>query len=484
MSQPTTATAEDTPPGGPRGPLDRFFDLTGRGSTVPRELRGGVTTFMAMAYIILLNPIILGGAKDINGAALSIPQLTTMTALSAAVTTIVMGLAGNVPMALASGLGINAVVAFQAAPQMTWPQAMGLVVIEGVIIVLLAVSGVRQLIMDAIPLALKHAIAVGIGCFIALVGLVDSGFVTSSAASPPLALGIGGKLSTWPTLVFAVALILMIVLYVRRVPGAILISILAATVLAVVIQSNAKIPARGPGSWGVVTPELPDKYFAMPDFGLFGNVDLFGGFGKAGVITALVVLFTLVLSGFFDAMGTILGISDEAGLVDDKGRVPNLGRILSVDGLSAAFGGLTSSSANTVFVESAAGVGEGARTGLANIATGALFAVTLFLTPLAGVVPAQAAAPALVVVGALMMAQVAKLDWDDLDIAIPAFLTIVFMPFTYSITNGVGAGIVAYTLIKVVRGRAREAGWLLWIVSIVFLLYFGLNVVEEVLGVK
>ncbi|WP_026411775.1 NCS2 family permease [Actinomadura oligospora] len=478
MSQ---ATLHDTPPPGGRGPLDRVFDLTGRRTTVARELRGGVTTFFAMAYIILLNPIILGGAKDVTGAQLSIPQLTTMTALSATIATIIMGLVGNAPMAVASGLGINAVVAFQAAPVMTWAQAMGLVVIEGIVIVLLAVTGIRERIMHAIPLALKHAIAVGIGAFIALVGLYDAKFISSSATSPPLALGTGGKLMGWPAVVFAIALVLMIVLYVRRVPGAILIGIVAATVVAVIVQANAKVPAEG---WGVVVPDVPEKFFATPDFGLLFNVDVFGGFGRAGFITALVVLFTLVLSGFFDAMGTILGLSDEAGLVNEKGEVPNLGRILTMDGLSAALGGLTSSSANTVFVESAAGIGEGARTGLANIATGALFAVTLFLTPLAAVVPAQAAAPALVLVGALMMTQVAKVTWDDLDIAIPAFLTIVFMPFTYSITNGIGAGVVAYTLIKLARGKIRETHWLIWVIALIFLAYFGLHPIEEVLGVK
>ncbi|WP_026313638.1 NCS2 family permease [Actinomadura flavalba] len=482
-SEPETQESESGPPER-RGPLDRFFDLSGRESTVGREVRGGVTTFFAMAYIILLNPLILGGAEDVNGDVLSIPQLTTMTALSAAVATLLMGLVGNVPMALAAGLGINAVVAYQAAPLMTWPQAMGLVVLEGVIIVLLAVTGVRTMIMNAIPLALKHAIAVGIGAFIAFIGMVNAGFVTSSAESPPLSLGIGGHLATWPSVVFVVALLLMIVLYVRRVPGALLIGIVVATVLAVIIQANAAIPAEGPGSWGVVVPDMPDSFVAVPDFGLFGQVDVFGGFGRAGVLTASVVLFTLVLSGFFDAMGTILGISDEAGLVDKLGRVPGLGRILAVDGVSAAFGGVTSSSANTVFVESAAGVGEGARTGLANIATGLMFAVALFLTPLAAIVPAQAASPALVLVGALMMAQVAKIDWTDLAYTIPAFLTIVFMPYTFSITNGVGAGIIAYTLIMAARGRARQAGWLLWIVSVVFVLYFGLNIVEELLGVR
>ncbi|TMR05040.1 NCS2 family permease [Actinomadura soli] len=475
------ATTDESPPGRGGGPLERLFDLSGRRTTVARELRGGVTTFFAMAYIILLNPIILGGAKDVTGATLSIPQLATMTALSAAIATVIMGLVGNAPLALAAGLGINAVVAFQAAPVMTWPQAMGLVVIEGAVIVVLALTGIRERIMNSIPLALKHAIAVGIGAFIALVGFYDAGFVSSSDVSPPLALGTGGHLSTWPALVFALTLLLMIVLYVRRLPGAILISIVAGTVAAVVIQENASVKE---GGWGVVTPNMPDKLFATPDFGLFGEFDLFGGFAEAGVITALVVLFTLVLSGFFDAMGTILGISDEAGLVGPKGEVPRLGRILSVDGLSAAFGGVTSSSANTVFVESAAGVGEGARTGLANLATGALFAVTLFLTPLAATVPAQAAAPALVVVGALMMTQVAKVAWDDLDIAIPAFLTIVLMPFTYSITIGIGGGMVSFALIKAARGRWREVSVWLWPVVLLFLLFFAIEPIEEWLNVR
>ncbi|MEU8796749.1 NCS2 family permease [Spirillospora sp. NPDC048819] len=481
MSETNAATTDDSPPAGGRGPLERLFDLTGRGTTVSRELRGGVTTFFAMAYIILLNPIILGGAKDVTGATLSIPQLTTMTALSAAIATVIMGLVGNAPLALAAGLGINAVVAFQAAPVMTWPQAMGLVVIEGAVIVVLALTGIRERIMNSIPLALKHAIAVGIGLFIALVGLYDAGFVTSSATSPPLSLGTGGQLETWPALVFGLTLLLMIILYVRRVPGAILISIIVGTIGAVIIQESEAVKE---GGWGVVTPSMPDSLFAMPDFGLFGEFDLFGGFAEAGIITALVVLFTLVLSGFFDAMGTILGVSDEAGLLNEKGEVPKLGRILSVDGVSAAFGGVTSSSANTVFVESAAGVGEGARTGLANIATGALFAVTLFLTPLAATVPAQAAAPALVVVGALMMTQVAKVNWDDLEITIPAFLTIVLMPFTFSITIGIGGGMVSYALIKLARGKLREVSIWLWPVVALFLVFFLIHPIEQWLGVR
>jgi AGZA family xanthine/uracil permease-like MFS transporter len=361
---------------------------------------------------------------------------------------------------------------------MTWPQAMGLVVLEGVIIVILALTGLRERIMNAIPLAIKHAIAAGIGAFIALIGMVDSGFV-SQGDGTPLALGTGGHLTGWPIVVFVIGMLLMIVLYVRRVPGAILLSIAVATVLAVIINSSATVSAK---AWGTVVPKLPHKLVSTPDFGLLGKVDLFGGFGKAGVLTALVVLFTLVLSGFFDAMGTILGLTEEAGLLDEEGRVPRLGRILAVDGLSAITGGLTSSSAGTVFVESAAGIGEGARTGLANVVTGVLFALTLFLTPIAAVVPAQAAAPALVIVGALMMTQVAKIAWSDLDIAIPAFLAIVVMPFTYSITDGVGAGVIAYTVIQTARGR--WAGWLLWVISVVFVAFFGITVIEKIFGIS
>ncbi|MFG6196585.1 NCS2 family permease [Nonomuraea sp. JJY05] len=458
--------------------LDRFFELTGRGTTVGREVRGGVTTFVAMAYIILLNPIILAGATDVTGARLSIAQLTTSTALAAAVSTLLMAFVGNAPFGLAAGLGLNAVVAYQAAPHMTWAQAMGLVVLEGSVIIVLAVTGLRTLIMNAIPLALKHAISVGIGLFIALIGLVDAGFVTRGTGTP-VQLGATGHLVGWPVVVFCFGLLLMIVLFVRRTPAAILISIVVTAALAVLVNSVAKVPPR---SWGVVTPRVPERLVAAPDFGLVGAFDLFGGFGRAGALTAAVVLFTLVLSGFFDAMGTIIGVSDEAGMVDQRGQVPRLGRILTVDGVAGMIGGSVSSSANTVFVESAAGVGEGARTGLASVATGALLGLTLLFTPLATVVPAAAAAPALVLVGALMMMQSRNVPWDDLDVAIPAFLTIAFMPFTYSITNGVGAGVIAYTLVKAARGRFAEIPWLLWIVSLIFVAYFAIDGLEELFG--
>lgn len=455
--------------------LDRLFDITGRRTTVAREVRGGITTFVAMAYIVLLNPLILGASADITGARLDAAQITTATALSAAVMTVLMGLIGNAPLALAAGLGINGVVAFQMAPTMTWAEAFGLVVLEGVCIVLMAASGVRERIMNAIPMPLKTAMTVGIGLYIALVGLVSAGFVTrvpDSANSPvPVRLG-EGHLSGWPIVVFCIGLLLMIVLVARKVAGALLISIGITTVFAVVL-----FEVFGVSGWGRTDPALPDHVLGAPDFGLFGNVDLFGGFVSAGPIAATVFLFTLVLSGFFDAMGTITSVSQEAGL-SKNGKVPGMGRILFVDGAGAIAGGVTGSSPNTVFLESAAGVGEGARTGLASVVTGGLFAITLLFTPLTTVVPAQAAAPALVVIGGMMMAQCRGIPWQDSDYTIPVFLTAAIIPFTYSITNGVGAGLISFVLIKTFTGRWREAGWLLTILAALFAVYFGINGIE------
>ncbi|MFB8002566.1 NCS2 family permease [Nocardia sp. NPDC056000] len=460
--------------------LDRFFKLNERHTTVSREIRGGITTFVAMAYVILLVPLILGGVTDIDGNHLSIAQLTTATAFSAGLSTVLMGLVGNVPLALAAGLGVVPVVAFQAAPHMTWPQTMGLVVLMGVIIVIMAATGLRTMIINAIPTALKNAIGVGIGMFIAMIGLVSSGVVGHGApGGPPVTLGVDGHLQGWPVVVFAVGLLLMLALYVRKVPGAILISIAVSTLLAIVINALATID---PKAWGTVVPKRPDSFFAAPDFGLMLNVDLFGGFARAGGLVASVVLFTLVLTGFFDAMGTVFGVCDEAKLLDEKGTMPGIGKILTVDGIAQVIGGVSGGAGSTVYVESATGVGEGARTGLTSVVTGGLFAAAVFFTPLAAVVPIQAAAPALVLVGALMMTQARKIDWTDLEIAVPAFVTIALMPFTYSITNGVGAGLISYVVIKAARGKFSEIHWLVAVVSVVFAAYFGINAIELALG--
>lgn len=464
------------------GRLDRYFHLAARGSTVSREVRGGLTTFFAMAYIVLLNPIIIGSAADVTGTHLSIGELTTATAFAAAVTTLLMGFVGNAPLALAAGLGTSGVVVSQIAPHMTWPQAMGLMVLEGVVIILLVVTGLRETIMNAIPLPLKHAISVGIGAFVALIGLVDSGIVSrqpdAAHTTVPVQLGAGGHLEGWPAFVFCFGLLLMIALMARRIPGAILIGIVASTVLAVAIEKIAHVPDA---AWGLVIPKAPSSFFSAPRFGLFGHVDLLGGFGRAGAATATIALFTLVLSGFFDAMGTIMGVTSEAGLTDADGKLPGISRILLVDGVGAVVGGGSGSSANTVFVESTAGVGEGARTGVASIVTGLLFAATLLFTPIATLVPAQATTPALVLIGALMMAQIRHVDFTDFEVGVPAFLTIVLMPFTYSITDGVGAGLIAYTVIKVANGKWREPGWFIWGVTVIFAIFFAISGIQHTL---
>ncbi|MEV4435556.1 NCS2 family permease [Streptomyces sp. NPDC049555] len=490
---PTSATSaaraqqpSGPPPAAGRGVLDRYFRITERGSSVARELRGGLATFFAMAYIIVLNPIILGAGQDKFGHHLDNGQLVTATALMAGLSTLLMGIIGNVPIACAAGLGINAVVSLQLAPKMSWPDAMGMVVLAGLVLMILVASGLRQRVMDAIPAGLRRAIAIGIGLFISLIGLVDSGFVTrnpdAAHTTVPLGLGQGGQLQGWPVLVFVLGLALTFVLVVRKTSGAILIGIVVMTLVAIVINSLADLPGK---NWGLSVPTWPDRIVATPDFGLVGKVSLFGGFHEVGLLTGCLFVFTVLLSGFFDAMGTIIGVGEEAGLTDDKGQLPNMGKILMIDGIAVAAGGAGSASANTCFVESTAGVGEGARTGLANVMTGGLFLLALVFTPLATVVPSQAATPALLVVGFLIMASnVKEIDWNDFTIAIPAFLTIVSMPFTYSITNGIGIGVLAFILLRIATRRAREIPWLLNAVGLCFLVYFLLSPIEQALGIK
>ena len=479
------ASATATTPG---SGLDSFFKISERGSTISRELRGGLATFFTMAYIIVLNPIILSLGKDKFGHALSFDQLSAMTALIAAIMTLIMGVGGNLPLAVAAGLGLDGVVAFQIAPTMSWPDAMGLVVIEGLGICFLVVTGLRQIIMDAIPLPLKQAISVGIGLFIAFIGLVDAGFLhTPEGAATPVGLGASGsgELIGWPVVVFVVGVLLTIVLLTRRVPGAILVSIIVATIVAVIIEAAATVPAfPKPGNWGNQIPKWPDNVMSTPDLHLFGKFSLGGGFDHAGVITAIVFIFTLILSDFFDAMGTIVGVSNEAGLLDENGRVPNIGRVLFIDGAAAVAGGVGSVSSNTAFIESAAGVGEGARTGLASVFTGILFVIALFFTPLYSMVPSAAATPALVAVGFLLMTQVKGIPWDDWAIAIPCFLTMVLMPFTYSITNGIGAGFISFVVLKSAQGKWREPHILLWVIAVLFAAYFALHPIKQALGVE
>src|SRR6478609_7427838 len=384
--------------------LDRFFEISERGSTVATEVRGGLVTFIAMAYIIVLNPIILSSAPDVDGHKLDFAQVSATTSLAAGVMTILFGLIARLPFAFAAGLGINSFVATTLVGTLTWPEAMGLVVINGLIIVILAATGLRKLVFDAVPMQLKLAITAGIGLFLLFIGLVDAGFIGSTGVpSPPVGLGAGGlgSIATVPTVVFVFTLLLTGVLVVRRVRGGILIGLVAGTFVAVAIEAiwHLGSATEKPGGWTLSVPTLSGSPFALPDLSLVGAFS-FDSFGRIGVLAATMLVFTLVFANFFDAMGTFTGLSREAGLADDRGNFPRLRSALIVEGAGAAVGGATSASSNTVFIESGAGIGEGARTGLSNLVTGGLFLAAMFLTPLAAIVPTEVAAAALVVVGA------------------------------------------------------------------------------------
>lgn len=479
-----TATSSTAP-----GFLDRFFEISSRGSTVRQEIRGGVVAFVTMAYIVVLNPLILGGSPDVSGASLDIAQLTAATGLAAGLTTILFGVVARLPFGLAAGLGINSFLAVSVVQDVTWPEAMGLVVINGVIIVILGATGIRTAIFNAVPHALKVAIAVGIGLFIAFIGLVNSGFVTRTAAGPPVQLGQDGSLSSLPTLVFVFALILTGILVVRNVPGSILIGIAVAAVVSIIIQSFAKLGTvddpndPDPFGWNLTVPEIPQNIVALPDFSLVGAFDLVGSFQNIGALAATMLVFTLVFTNFFDAMGVMTGLARTAGLQNEDGTFPRVRGAFVVEGLGAVFGGAASASSNTVFVDSAAGIVEGARTGLAACVTGALFLLSMFFSPLIAVIPMEAGAPALVVVGAMMVTGIREIDLSDFRTSLPVFLTMVTMPLTYSVANGIGAGFISWTVIHALTGRAREVHWLLWIVSAGFVLYFVRGPLSAVLGV-
>ena len=471
MTERTTAERRDTP----RNGFDRYFEISARGSTLGREIRGGLATFFTMAYIVVLNPLILGGGADSTGAHLPQAQVAAATALVAGLMTILMGAYARFPLALAAGLGVNALVAYTIAPQMTWADAMGLVVIEGVVILVVVLTGLRQMIFNSVPTQLKTATGVGIGLFLALIGFVDAGVVRGGTASPPVGLGINGELLGWPIAVFCVGLLGMLVLVVRRVRGAILIGIIGSTALAIIVEAIAHVgaqSAKNPKGWSLNVPKLPSKIVDVPDLGLLGHFNVLGSWQKAGWLVTLMFVFTLLLSDFFDTMGTMVAVGQEAGLINEQGNPPRTKEILIVDSIAAAAGGAASVSSNTSYIESAAGVGEGARTGVASLVTGVLFLLAMFFAPLVTVVPFEAATTALVVVGFLMMTAVRTIDWSDYEIAVPAFLTIVLMPFTYSISNGIGGGMVTYVLIKLVRGKIREIHPLMWVVAALFLLYF------------
>jgi AGZA family xanthine/uracil permease-like MFS transporter len=467
--------------------LDRFFEITARGSSLGAEVRGGVVTFIAMAYIIVLNPIILSGPKDVAGNQLQFAQVSAVTALTAGVMTILFGVIARLPFAFAAGLGINSFLATSVVGTLTWPEAMGLVVINGLIIVALAVSGLRRMVFDAVPMQLKIAITAGIGLFILFIGLVDAGFISSTGfPSPPIGLGTKGQgyITSVPTLVFVFTLLLTAILVSRRVRGGILIGLFGGTVVAVVVEAIWKLGSvvDNPGGWGLSVPKLSGSPLAIPDLTLVGAVN-FDSFERIGALAAVVLVFTLVFANFFDALGTLTGLSRQAGLADAHGTFPRLRSALIVEGVGAVAGGATSSSSNTVFIESGAGIEEGARTGLANVVTGALFLAAMFIAPLASIVPTEVAAAALVIVGTMMVAHLRHIDISEFSVALPVVLTVAVMPLSYSIANGIGAGFISWVVVRSAAGKWREISPLLWIVAAGFLLYFARGLMQSVAGV-
>ncbi|WP_046470078.1 NCS2 family permease [Allosalinactinospora lopnorensis] len=478
-----------------RSLIDRLFKISERGSTPGREIRGGLVTFFTMAYIIVLNPLIIGTVPDATGTYLGggtepdLAKIAAATALVAGVVTILMGAIANFPLALATGLGLNAFVAFGIATQMTWDDAMGLVVIEGFIMLVLVLTGFRKAVFRAVPRELKTGISVGIGLFIAFIGLVNGGFISATLLpSPPVELGVGGTLTGWPVLVFCIGLLTVIVLYALRVRGAILWAIVGTSVVAVIVEEVGRIgprdPETNPTGWTLNAPEIPERVAQLPDLSLLGQFTLLGSWEHVGVVVVVLLVFSLLLTDFFDTMGTMVAVGSEGGLLDEEGNPLNSQRILVVDSLGTLAGGAGSVSTNTSYIESAAGVGDGARTGLASIVTGVCFLLATFLSPLVAMVPNEAAAPALVIVGFLMMTQIRAIRWDDTELAIPAFLTIALMPFAYSISVGIGAGFVSYVVLKAVRGKAGEVHPLMWLVAALFAVYFAVEPLQRLLGVS
>jgi len=429
-----------------------FFKFRERGTDLATEARAGLTTFMVMAYIIFLNGNIIAKPLGLDPVAVA-----AGTALVAGIVTLAMGIYGNYPFALAAGLGINAIVAFTlTAKGLDAKGAMGVIVLEGVAITVLVIVGLREAIMNAVPIALKRSIGVGIGLFILFIGFVNGGIIVTPQGGVPI-VGLSFP-TTAGQVVFLIGLAITIILFVLKIRAALIISILATTIIALIV--------------GVAS--IPSDLVRAPSFSTLGLglQDPFQAFAKLGLLTALLTIFAIMLSDFFDTMGTVTGIAAEAGLARPDGSVPGIGRVLVVDSLAAVAGGAAGVSSNTTYIESAAGVAEGGRTGFASVVTGVLFLLAIVLSPIAGVIPSQATAPALVLVGYLMFTLVKDIPVADVEDGLPALLTIILMPLTYDITVGIGAGFISWVLIKVVRGKFDQIHWLMWVVSIAFVIYF------------
>ena len=440
----------------PRAVIDRYFGITAAGSTIPRELRAGLTTFLTMSYVLLVNPAVLGNAIVLpNGFA----KILVVTALAAAIGSLLMGIVAKYPFAQAPGMGLNAYFAYTVVlgQKIPWQTALAAVAISGSIFVVLALVGVRQAIVRAIPRHLKFAVSAGIGMFLALIGLKNAGVVVTDSATY-LTLG---PLSTPSVLIALFGLLVTAILISRRIPGAILIGIVVSTLAA--ILTHAPVYAGGPHGALIPFGGFTNGIVALPvaPAGLTGALDFRGAFG----LGLGAVVFTFFFVDFFDATGTLVALANKAGVLDERGNMPRSRRTFACDGLAAICGAFLGTSTTTAYIESASGIEEGGRTGLVAVAVAALFALSTAFWPLATAIPAAATAPALIVVGALMLDGVRYITWDDYAIVVSGFLTIVLMPLTFSIANGVSFGVISFAAIKLFGGRGKDVDWLLYLVA-------------------
>lgn len=449
--------------------LERTFLLSRRRTSLAVEARAGLSTFLVMAYIIFVNPTILGDIPDSTGATLPSGAVLSLTCLAAGVLSILMGLLSNYPFALAPGMGLNAVVSLHLVGQLqlTWVQAMTVVLLQGLIILVLVLTRFREAMMDAIPTPLKKSIGAGIGLFLAIIGFSNAGLI-SRGEGGAFSLGNPDDLGV---VTFLFGFFLTLWLMSRRVQAALLWGILSATLVAVVLNSwFGNQEAFG----GAAT--VPSSLVGLPQ-GFAGPEAIFGRwdwsfFPRLGLLSALLAVFSLMLTDFFDTMGTVVGLGEEGGFLQKDGRLPGIHRVLLVDSLGAVAGGLSNCSSNTTYIESAAGIAAGGRTGLTAVVVGLLFLLGMFFSPLAGIVPKQATAPSLILVGFLMMGVLQDISWRRLGEGVPAFLTLLLMPFTFSISNGIGAGIISYTFLKLAAGKRRELHALMIGAAVAFAVYF------------
>jgi AGZA family xanthine/uracil permease-like MFS transporter len=482
------------------GALERLFKFKANGTSLRTDTLAGLTTFMVMAYIIFVNPAILSfaGIPDLQSKGLPFAAVLTSTCLVAGVMTLIMGLYTNRAYAIAPGLGINAVVAFSlvAAGGLTMKGAMGIIVMEGIAITILVLTGARTAIFKAIPLPLKKAIAIGIGFFILFIGLVDGGIVIVGSGTP-VTLGV---LIGVPVAVTVFGLVVTIIMLARHWKAAILLGIVFSTVFATIL--NYIYDKKAFLSNGVDTgiAEIPRHVVANPNFSLIGAFN-FSSFAKLGIAATILWVFSLMLSDFFDTMGTLVGVGSQAGYLDENGDLPQVKKPLLVDSVAAIAGGAVSSSSATTYIESGAGVGVGGRTGWVGVIVAVLFLVAMFFSPIAAIVPANATAPALIIVGFLMMRTLTEgegkvehedtgehkafsgIDFGDIAFGLPAVLTMTIMPLTYSITNGIGAGFIAYCIIRIAQGKARTVSWMMYLASFGFLIYFAFPLIRHVFNI-